>query len=101
MRHWIDRTSVSDKTAVSIFSVKPKVTCLIPGGGVKRPGCGLDLPHPSSVEIKERVKLYGYSPSVNFYTLLIYRQAWMMADLDRNTQHIEEKTVSRDGVLFH
>ena len=32
--------------------------------GVKRPGRGVDHPLPSSVEVKERVQLYPYSPSV-------------------------------------
>jgi hypothetical protein len=31
--------------------------------GVKRPGCGVDHPPPSSAEVKERVELYLYSPS--------------------------------------
>jgi hypothetical protein len=31
--------------------------------GVKRPGRGVDHPPPSSAEVKERVKLYLYSPS--------------------------------------
>jgi hypothetical protein len=31
--------------------------------GVKRPGRGIDHPPPSSAEVKERVKLYLYSPS--------------------------------------
>jgi hypothetical protein len=31
--------------------------------GVKRPGRGVDHPPPSSAEVKERVKLYFYSPS--------------------------------------
>ena len=31
--------------------------------GVKWPGRGDDHPHPSSVEVKERVELYLYSPS--------------------------------------
>ena len=31
--------------------------------GVKRPGCGVDHPSPSSAEVKERVGLYLYSPS--------------------------------------
>jgi len=26
--------------------------------GVKRPGCGIDHPPPSSAEVKERVQLY-------------------------------------------
>ena len=29
---------------------------------VKRPGCGVDHPPPSSAEVKERVELYLYSP---------------------------------------
>ena len=32
--------------------------------GVKRPGRGVDHPPPSSAEVKERVELYLYSPSV-------------------------------------
>jgi len=32
--------------------------------GVKRPGRGIDHPHPYSVEVKERVELYLYSTSV-------------------------------------
>jgi hypothetical protein len=31
--------------------------------GVKRPGCGIDHPPPSSAKVKERVELYFYSPS--------------------------------------
>ena len=34
-----------------------------PFPGVKRPGCGVDQPPPSSAEVKERVKLYLYSTS--------------------------------------
>jgi len=30
--------------------------------GVKQPGHGADHPSPSSVEVKERVELYLYSP---------------------------------------
>jgi len=30
---------------------------------VKWPGRGVDHPHPSSAEVKERVELYLYSPS--------------------------------------
>ena len=30
--------------------------------GVKRPGRGIDQPHQSSAEVKERVELYLYSP---------------------------------------
>ena len=32
--------------------------------GVKRPGSGVNYPRPSSTEVKERVELYLYSPSV-------------------------------------
>jgi len=32
------------------------------GGGVKRPGSGVDHPPPSSAEVKERVELCIYSP---------------------------------------
>jgi hypothetical protein len=31
--------------------------------GVKRLGCGVDHPPPSSAEVKKRVELYLYSPS--------------------------------------
>jgi hypothetical protein len=31
--------------------------------GVNRPGLGVNHPPPSGVEVKERVKLYSYSPS--------------------------------------
>ena len=31
--------------------------------GVKRPGSGVNHPHPPSAEVKERVELYIYSPS--------------------------------------
>ena len=30
--------------------------------GVKRPGRGVDNPHPSSAAVKRRVELYFYSP---------------------------------------
>ena len=31
--------------------------------GVKRPGCGVDHPHPPSAQVKERVWLHLYYPS--------------------------------------
>jgi len=31
--------------------------------GVKGPGRGVDHPPPSSVEVRERIELYVYSPS--------------------------------------
>jgi hypothetical protein len=31
--------------------------------GVKRPGCGIDHPPPSSTEVKQTVEPYVYSPS--------------------------------------
>ena len=31
--------------------------------GVKRPGCGLNHPYPSSAKFKERLALYLYSAS--------------------------------------
>jgi hypothetical protein len=37
------------------------VTASFPG--VKRPGRGVDHPLPSSIEVKERIELYPYSPS--------------------------------------
>jgi hypothetical protein len=38
--------------------------------GVKRPGCGVDYPPPSSAEVKERVELYLYSPSGPLWPVL-------------------------------
>ena len=38
--------------------------------GVKRPGRGVDHPPPSSVEVKERVQLYLYSPSGALWPVL-------------------------------
>ena len=38
--------------------------------GVKRPGCGVDHPPPSSAEIKERAELYIYSPSRPLWPVL-------------------------------
>jgi hypothetical protein len=38
--------------------------------GVKRPGHGINHPPPSSVEVKERVELYLYSPSGPSWPLL-------------------------------
>jgi len=32
--------------------------------GMKQPGIGVNHPPPSSTEVKERVELYLYSPSV-------------------------------------
>jgi len=39
---------------------------------VKRPGRGLDHPHPYSAEVKERVKLYLYSPSGPSWPVLVW-----------------------------
>ena len=38
--------------------------------GVKQLGCGIDHPPPSSVNIKERVELYLYSPSGPLWPVL-------------------------------
>ena len=38
--------------------------------GVKRPGRGVDHPHPYSVEVKERVELYLYSTSGRSWPVL-------------------------------
>ena len=38
--------------------------------GVKRPGRGVDHPHPSSAEVKERVELYLYSLSGSSWLVL-------------------------------
>jgi hypothetical protein len=38
--------------------------------GVKRPGCDVDQPPPSSAEVKERVELYLFSPSVPLWHVL-------------------------------
>jgi len=38
--------------------------------GVKRPGPGVDHPHPSRAEDKERVELYLYSPSGSSWSVL-------------------------------
>ena len=40
--------------------------------GAKRPGRGVDHPHPSSDEVKERVELYLYSPSGPSWTVLLW-----------------------------
>ena len=34
-----------------------------PSSGVKLPGRGIDLPLPSTAEVKEGIELYVYSPS--------------------------------------
>ena len=38
--------------------------------GVKRPGCGVDHPPPSSAEVKKKVELYLYSPFVPSWPVL-------------------------------
>jgi hypothetical protein len=38
--------------------------------GVKRPRCGVDHPHPSSAEVKERVEIYLYSLSGSSWPVL-------------------------------
>ena len=38
--------------------------------GIKRPGCDVDHPSPSSTEVKERVELYLNSPSGSLWPLL-------------------------------
>ena len=38
--------------------------------GVNRPGRGVDHPPPSSVEVKERIELYLYSPSGSSWPVL-------------------------------
>ena len=38
--------------------------------GVKRPGCGVDHPPPSSAEVEERVQQYLYFPSGSSWLVL-------------------------------
>jgi hypothetical protein len=38
--------------------------------GIKRPGCGVDRPPPSSAEVKESVELYLYSSSGPLWPVL-------------------------------
>jgi hypothetical protein len=38
--------------------------------GVKRPGRGVNHPPPSSAEVKERVEIYLYSPSVTSWQVI-------------------------------
>jgi hypothetical protein len=40
----------------------PPCLCAMSTGSVKRLGRGVDPPPPSSAEVKERVKLYLYTP---------------------------------------
>jgi len=37
---------------------------------VKRPGCGVDHPSPSTIEVRERIELYLYSPSGPSWSVL-------------------------------
>jgi hypothetical protein len=37
--------------------------------GVSRPGCGVERPTRSGAEVKERVELYLYSPSLSLHGL--------------------------------
>jgi hypothetical protein len=51
---------------IFIFNLPYLASCTMGKGsfpGVKRPGCGVDHPPPSSAKVKERVQLYFYSPS--------------------------------------
>jgi hypothetical protein len=45
------------------------------GAGVKRQGRCVNHPPPSSAEVKERVELYLYSPSVLGRTLPVYKRS--------------------------
>jgi hypothetical protein len=63
------------------------VSCTMGTGsfpGVKRPGCVVDHPPPSRTEVKERVELYLYSPSVclrgRLQRELCYQPAFLSAD---------------------
>jgi len=53
---------------IEILCYKTTGTGTFPG--VTRPECGNDT-HPSSAEIKERVELYLYSPSVSWWPVLL------------------------------
>jgi hypothetical protein len=45
--------------------------------GVKRPGCGVDHPPPSSAEVKERLKLYLYSTPGPLWPVLEWPHTWV------------------------
>jgi hypothetical protein len=56
--------------------------------GVKRPGRGVDHPPPSSAEVKERVGLYLYSPSVPSWPVLGWTFISLSASSERNFKSV-------------
>jgi len=63
-----DRISVGERFSAPVQTVcethpASYTMCIWSFPGVKRPGCGVDHPPPSSAEIKERVELYLYPSS--------------------------------------
>ena len=79
-RYGLDGPGIEYRWGGEIFRIRPDrprgptqspiqcVPCL--SRGVKRPGRGVDHPLPSSAEVKERVELYLYSPSVRSWPVL-------------------------------
>ena len=49
--------------------------------GVKRPGRGVDHSFPFSAEVKERLELYLYPPTVSSWQVLIIQPADLFAEI--------------------
>jgi len=66
-------------------------------GGVKRPGRGVDHPPTSSVDVKERVKLYVYSPSGSKWPLL----GWTLPFLFLSKGQADESWETSNKVMLY
>ena len=73
---WNGRSGDRIPVGSEIFCTRPDPSSHLYNGyrvsfpGVKRPGCGINYPPPSSAEIKERVELYLCSSSGGLWSVL-------------------------------
>ena len=62
-----------------------------PFQGVKRPERGLNLPHPSSAKVKERVQLYLYYPSGPSWPVIGWTTSLSIACVEADVESNNEK----------
>ena len=85
------------------FRAHPTSCTLCTGSfeGLKRPGRGVDHPPQSSVEVKERVELFLYSPSGPSWPVLVRTSLYLLQDLQLFRVHLLITVITSVRVILY